>query len=247
MVSVCIATFNGEKYIAEQIRSILCQLTEGDEVIISDDHSTDQTLNIIRSFKDDRIKIYLNIERPTNRKKYADSHYRVTRNFENALSKCSGDWIFLADQDDIWLPGKVERSLEVLKDADLVMSNCVRFDGQKVDKNNLLWAKSPVDKYRLINIIKMPFHGCCLAFSRKVLNLALPFPNNLIMHDNWIGVLNTFFYKTSFIDTPLLLYRKHESNVSNNLNPYLFKIFYRVIFTFQIFKRYFKSVPTTHV
>ncbi|EXY58193.1 glycosyltransferase, partial [Bacteroides fragilis] len=99
LISVCIATYNGEKFIVEQLKTILSQLTDFDEIIISDDHSSDCTLSLIRSFRDPRIKIYLN----ENDKGY-------TSNFENALKKATGEIIFIADQDDIWKKDKVDIS-----------------------------------------------------------------------------------------------------------------------------------------
>ncbi|MCD8291094.1 MAG: glycosyltransferase, partial [Prevotella sp.] len=96
-VSVCIATYNGEKYIEEQIRSILSQLSDNDEVIISDDGSHDQTLSLIQSIGDKRIKIFQN-----------EGRHGFKYNFENTLKKVQGDYIFLCDQDDVWLPNKVQ-------------------------------------------------------------------------------------------------------------------------------------------
>ena len=90
MISVCMATYNGEKYIQEQIDSILCQLSKDDELVISDDHSTDATCDIIKSYNDRRIKLFLN-----------ELAKGVTHNFENALLHSKGDIIFLADQDDV--------------------------------------------------------------------------------------------------------------------------------------------------
>ena len=98
--SVCIATFNGEKFIKEQLDSILCQLGVDDEIIISDDSSVDQTISIIESYKDKRIKIFVN-------QKFSSPIY----NFENAIMKSRGDFIFLSDQDDIWQSDKVEKML----------------------------------------------------------------------------------------------------------------------------------------
>lgn len=95
MISVCMATYNGEEYIKEQLESILCQLGEMDEIIISDDGSTDNTLNIIESYNDSRIKIHINTGK-----------HGFVYNFENALQKAKGEYIFLSDQDDIWLPEK---------------------------------------------------------------------------------------------------------------------------------------------
>ena len=104
-ISVCIATYNGEKYIKEQLESIIHQLGEYDEIIISDDGSNDKTIQIIENFKDTRIKIFNHS--PNRKTKYKFD--LTTRNIENALSKAKGDFIFLADQDDIWIKNKVEK------------------------------------------------------------------------------------------------------------------------------------------
>ena len=104
-VSVCLATYNGEKYIYDQLISILKQINKNDEVIISDDGSTDSTLDIVRSISDDRIKVY----NSCSTLKVVDYETRLSRiylNFKNAILKSSGDVIFLSDQDDIWLDDK---------------------------------------------------------------------------------------------------------------------------------------------
>ncbi len=98
-ISVAMATYNGEKYIKEQLESILLQLENQDEVIVSDDGSTDHTLKIIESLNDQRIKI---LKGPRN---------GVKQNFAHALSFCKGKYIFLSDQDDIWLENKVKHLL----------------------------------------------------------------------------------------------------------------------------------------
>ncbi|MEO5643505.1 MAG: glycosyltransferase, partial [Bacteroidia bacterium] len=95
-ISVCLATYNGEKYIGEQLQSILIQLSQHDEVIISDDSSSDRTIDIVQAFGDSRIIIL-----------HGQTFRSPIRNFENALSHAGGQYIFLADQDDVWLPEKV--------------------------------------------------------------------------------------------------------------------------------------------
>ncbi|MEM7184509.1 MAG: glycosyltransferase, partial [Spirochaetota bacterium] len=109
MISVCIATFNGEKYIHEQLVSILQQLGTNDEIIISDDSSTDNTIKMIHAINDKRIKIYHNNVR------------NPIQNFENALRKAQGKYIFLSDQDDIWLETKISITIEHLQKYDLVV------------------------------------------------------------------------------------------------------------------------------
>ncbi|MCG2791916.1 MAG: glycosyltransferase, partial [Weeksellaceae bacterium] len=107
MISVCLATYNGEKYLEAQIKSILKQLSVDDELIISDDRSTDNTISVINKFDDNRIKIFIN-----------KNKNGVAHNFENALLKATGDYIFLSDQDDIWADNKVDVLLKELKEYD---------------------------------------------------------------------------------------------------------------------------------
>jgi glycosyltransferase involved in cell wall biosynthesis len=121
MISVCMATYNGEKFIEEQVHSILSQLGQEDELIVSDDSSSDMTLFLLRQMKDRRIKIFSN----TMGKGYVG-------NFENALIHAKGDSIFLSDQDDVWLPGKVRKVMEDLEVYDFVVTNAVVVD-EKLD------------------------------------------------------------------------------------------------------------------
>lgn len=205
-LSVCIATYNGEKYIKEQIASILPQIGEKDELIISDDLSNDETLNIIKSFGDKRIKIYTH-----------ETDHGFVRNFENALKKATGDVIFLSDQDDIWMPNKVEECLKILRRVDFVVSDCITVD----DNMNIL-SQSRIKDYNIRTgfwrlMIKTRYLGCCMAFRRKVLDAALPFPQNayLIEHDLWLAAVAEKYFATAIIDKPLIYYRRHDGNVSS--------------------------------
>lgn len=119
MISVCIATYNGGKYIEEQLRSILDQLSADDEVIVSDDNSTDDTVSIIKSLGDSRIKIYAH---KPDKCSFLIDH--STHNFENALRHSHGDIIFLSDQDDKWTDNKVSTMIEGLSNYDMVVSDC---------------------------------------------------------------------------------------------------------------------------
>ncbi len=206
MISVCMATYNGEKYIKEQLDSILSQLSDNDEVIISDDHSTDDTIKIIESYNDQRIKVFMN-----NKEK------GYTRNFENALEKVSGDIIFLSDQDDIWIDDKVKKSLTLLEDNDLVVS-----DAQVVDNDLKTLAKSNFElrnvKHGFFNnFIRCRYLGACYAFSKKVLEKSLPFPKNsqYIPHDYWIYMIAISNFKVGVIHEPLIQYRRHNLNTSS--------------------------------
>ena len=237
MISVCIATYNGEKYIKEQLDSILCQLSEEDEIIISDDNSKDKTIDIIKSYKDDRIKLFPHEKDMSLCKKDHPSFYFATKNFENALSHAKGDYIFLSDQDDIWLPNKVERTLAVLRDNYAMMSNCQIID----DIGNVTLSKfrevKPFADNFIGNLIKMSFVGCCMAFRKEVVEKALPFPKDLFAHDFWLGCIATKYYNIVYLDEVLHSYRQHSNNVSpgssKSKNSIFFKIKYRLRLLFQ--------------
>lgn len=237
MISVCMATYNGSRYLKLQIQSILCQLSDSDELIISDDNSTDDTANIVNQYKDSRIKFILN-ESPAGEVR---KHGRVTNNFFNALKFAKGEYIFLSDQDDIWVKNRISVCTSMLKNYDLVMCNCEIIDEYGVSLRRSLWDSNPISKYFIINIVKMPFHGCCIAFNSKVLNVAMPFPVKLISHDNWIGLLASKIGKIYFIEDPLVYYRRHSGNVSlakgKSNNTLFFRMQYRFILIIQIMVR----------
>ena len=152
MVSVCMATYNGGKYILDQIESILPQLGERDELIISDDGSTDSTMEIIRAIQDSRIKLFENSGR-----------HGVTGNFENAIRHAAGEIIFLSDQDDVWLPGKIDGMVSFLKenDYDIVTCSCSLTDENlNVTVPDYYAERSPLDKSAFGNIIKDLWLGC---------------------------------------------------------------------------------------
>lgn len=117
-VSICMATYNGGEYIREQIDSILHQVFRENkdfelEIVVSDDASTDDTINILRSYNDSRIKIFYN-HSPKKKYKYLNASRACMRNFENAIRHSTGDYIFLCDQDDVWYPNKIDKQLSAL-------------------------------------------------------------------------------------------------------------------------------------
>lgn len=202
-ISVCIATYNGEKYIAAQLESILCQLGSGDEVVISDDGSTDKTLDVIRSIGDERIYVFIN-----------EGGRSPAHNFENALRRVTGDIIFLSDQDDVWCDTKVAVVTNYLKSCELVVSDALVVDS---DLNVLVDSFYQYNNSRpglLKNIIKNSYLGCAMAFNKKVLEHALPFPSAIPMHDWWIGLIAEKYCKVYFAPEKLILHRRHDDNAS---------------------------------
>ena len=214
-ISVAMATYNGKDFIEQQIDSILSNLEENDELIISDDGSTDGTLEIIHDYvkKDKRVTLL------------AGPKKGVIKNFENALLHCTGDYIFLSDQDDIWLPNKKQTVMSYFaQDKDLI---AVVHDAVVIDENNNIimesWFKYRNSKNGFIrNLIKNRYLGCCMVFKRKLLEYALPIPEDIEMHDWWLGLYAELKGKTKFINEKLFQYRRHSKNVSS-LNHYSIK------------------------
>ena len=232
MISVCMATYNGEKYIKEQLDSILCQLSETDEVIISDDSSTDETLKIIESFKDDRIKIFPN-----------NHFHSPIFNMENALKQATGDFIFLSDQDDIWMPNKVKIMLKALEKVDLCVSDCELINANGELHYPSFFQLHHSQKGFFNNLIRNSYLGCCMAFKRTVLNYILPFPSSIAMHDIWIGLCVELWGSSLFIEDKLVKYRRHSSNASSTSGKSelstIYKIRYRSNLVYQLLKRNF--------
>ncbi len=202
MISVCIATYNGEAFIKEQLESILVQLSADDEVIVSDDHSKDKTLEKIESIGDSRIRIVINDSKNTG----------VIGNFENAIKHSKGDFVFLSDQDDIWLDNKVRCMVaELQKGSTLVLSNC------RIVDNDMITIQKSFFEFRrskpglLMNLYRNSFIGCCMAFKKELKHSILPFPRSIPMHDSWIGLSAYFQGNVSFIDDVLLNYRMHNN------------------------------------
>ena len=166
-----------------------------------------------------------------------------TPNFENALRNAHGDYIFLSDQDDIWMPDKVEACMKYLKVNDFVVSDALIVDG---DNKPLFdsFCEQRKSKFGFLNtLIRFSYLGCCFAFRRKVLSKALPFPKNHILctHDNWLALVSTAFYKSAFIPLPLIRYRRYGGNASSgakNANKsILFMIHYRLYLLFHLIGR----------
>lgn len=217
-ISVALAAYKGEKYIKEQLLSILSQLGENDEIIVSDDLPSGLTRGAVAELTDSRIKY---IEGPGK---------GVVRNFENALNHCTGDIIFLSDQDDVWLDKKVSTVLsEIEKGSELVLHNAEITDGEL---NSL--SETCFDMYHpgcsfYGNLLRNSYVGCCMAFRRELLDKCLPFPEKIPMHDWWIAQLAIRNgCKISLVDSPLMLWRRHGDNVTGGGTSLGEKIKFRI-------------------
>lgn len=204
-VSVAMAIYNGEKYMEEQIASILKQLDCCDELVLSVDPSSDRSEQLARQFADTDSRVVI-VNGPGQ---------GAIKNFENALKHVNGSLIFLSDQDDRWARDKLPCCLNVLQ-KDGVMA--IVHDGYITD-NLLNVQKESIfngtfHAGALHNIIRNRYIGCCMAFKRELLKQVLPFPSNLPMHDQWIGILANRFGSVEYINRPLIYYRRHENTAT---------------------------------
>jgi glycosyltransferase involved in cell wall biosynthesis len=194
------ATYNGDKYISAQLDSILCQLGEADELVISDDSSTDGTVRIIQSLGDRRIRLYT-----------GNTFRDPIRNFQHCLQLAEGDYIFLADQDDLWMDRKYEKMCSLLAEYDLVVSDSIVVDENLQELEPSFFRFFGSGKGVLKNIIRSSYYGSCMAFRSSLLRVALPFPpTKEIGHDLWLGLVAEMTGKVLFYEEPLLLYRRHS-------------------------------------
>lgn len=207
-ISVALAYYNGGKYIEKQLYSILGQLAVDDEVIISIDGATDGSMDLLEQMaeKDERIRL---IQGPGK---------GVVRNFEHAITACSGDIIFLSDQDDLWKKDKVKKVMKAFENSqvDVILHNAELMDGDDV-----IQCGATMFDYRssrtgiLKNFIKNSYVGCCMAFRCELKEVILPIPEDMYMHDYWIGTVGEKMGGTGLLKECLIQYRRHEDNVTD--------------------------------
>ena len=204
-VSVAMAAYNGGKNIRRQIDSILPQLKENDELVISLNPSTDNTEEIIRSYQDERIRLFYCEEKG------------ILANFENAIAHTEKDIIFLSDQDDIWHLDKIGTVLNRFQDESIT-AVCHKRHMVDQDLNAIDDPLMEKQKERCITpseILKQNMvQGSCLAFRNSLKAMILPIPRSLPMHDSWIGYLASSSGKLLFIEDELIDYVRHEDNAS---------------------------------
>jgi len=225
-ISTCIATYNGEKYIGEQLSSIIEQLKPEDEVVIIDDFSTDGTVNVIRSFSDARIKLFLN-----------DQNKGINFSFNKAISLASNDIIFMSDQDDIWLNGRVELMVGRLLETDslVVASNSEFMDASgKPLFYQVDGVRENESTHHLRNILdifigKTNYYGCAMVFRKSLIALIIPIPSFVESHDLWIALAGNLTRSNAHLDQNTLRRRIHCSNASNVKRGIFAKVKSRVI------------------
>ena len=207
-VSIAMATFNGEPYLREQLASFAIQTRLPDELVISDDGSTDATISIIEEFSQSapfRVVLLRNERQPG-----------ISSNFSKSLGRSSGELVFLSDQDDVWFPQKIETILKFvearpdhlayLNDA-LVVDQNLSAQGNVTRIRQILGAGMGLDDFVM---------GCCTAVRRDLLDLALPIPAQL-GHDFWLVEISRRLHGKAILREPLQYWRRHSSNSSSTL------------------------------
>ena len=213
-IDILLPTYNGEKYLREQLDSILNQTYKNIRLIISDDCSKDSTPKILEEYrnKDERIELYLQKE-----------NMGVVKGIEFLLKKVKSNYYMLADQDDVWLPLKVEKSIETLKKqkADLVFG-----DLEVVDQNlNTIFPSfgdfmllnrkihKYIDSYK-VNYLYNCVTGCTILSKREFIEKILPIPteSKYLIHDHWIGLIVALNGKLAYMPEKYIKYRQHGNN-----------------------------------
>ena len=212
-IDILMATYNGEKYLKEQIESILHQTYQNFRLIISDDHSTDKTIEILKEYqeKESRITVY-----------YQEKNLGYIKNFEFLLSKVENKLYMLSDQDDVWLPEKIEKTYDELLSthSDLVYGDLIVVDENlKQIDSSFMKLKKTFEKASKYTDYKAVFlyncvTGCTILSKSEFLPKILPFPTgvNYVPHDFWIALIVGMNGKITFMQEKYILYRQHGNN-----------------------------------
>lgn len=203
-VSIAMATYNGEKYLWEQLESFLRQTRLPDELVVCDDCSTDHTVDILEDFVKIApfpVCIFQN-----------EANLGYSGNFGRAISLCQGDVIFLSDQDDVWFPEKIEIVLRAFREThSLVVINNALLTEESLKPVGL----TIVDQIRYVGFPLSSFvHGCCTAFRSELLRLLLPIPPE-VAFDSWVHCLGAILNRRFILLRPLQYYRRHGKNTSD--------------------------------
>jgi glycosyltransferase involved in cell wall biosynthesis len=213
-IGVALCTFNGEMYLKEQLDSILNQTVKVDEIIVCDDKSTDKTLEILEEFSINNPTVFQIFKNEVTLKS--------VKNFEKAISLSTSDFIFLSDQDDIWMPNKVEKTMSFFndnRDLDAVFSNANFINEKSNVLSNNLWNSIYFNSdsigfnelYNYIVLKRNIVTGATLCFKKEVKEYALPFPEiRQFHHDHWLAFLVSQKNKLGFITENLISYRLHD-------------------------------------
>ncbi len=205
-ISVAMAVYNGKKYLPEQLDSILNQLEGEDEIVVSYDTSTDGTWELLQEYaeKYPQIRVVKN------------DHPGIAGNFNNAILSCTGDFIFICDQDDRWAEDKRRVVVDdfVRTGKDMVIHNGVHINAQGEVISQPFFTMYRIGDGKIQNILKPRYSGCCTAFTKEMAKKILPVPANIDAYDHWIGTVGEFMGKIHYEERILLYHRLHGENVT---------------------------------
>jgi glycosyltransferase involved in cell wall biosynthesis len=210
-VSVCMATYDGGRYVHEQVASILPQLGPSDELVVVDDCSRDETVSVLRALEDPRVRIHCN-----------ERNRGVVASLERALRLARNDVLLLADQDDVWLPGRVQILIAALQSSGALVasSNSCFVDAAGAPIDFEFPRLRGADSTRYVrNIARIfagsaPYWGCAMALRRPILDLVLPMPDWVESHDLWIATGSNLIRSNVHVERDTLRRRLHGSNAS---------------------------------
>src|SRR5680860_28131 len=202
-ITVCMATYNGARYLREQLQSILLQLSDKDEVVVVDDGSTDGTLGVIEELSDSRVRVFRH-----------DVNKGHVATFEESLYQARGELIFLSEQDDVWLPGRVVAMRAALLTSTYVASNfCVLgADDDRPSAHRLHDSDGHHGARNLVHLFTgtIPYFGCAMGFRREVLSYLLPFPAATEAHGHWIAIAGNLSGGIGHLERNTVARRVHE-------------------------------------
>lgn len=237
------ATYNGEGHITEQTFSILEQLTSDDELIVVDDSSIDNTIQVIKKINDCRIRIYIN-----------EKNRGHVFSFARAISLAKNEIIFLSDQDDIWIKGRVALMKKKLLDTGVLVVSS-NFDIMNMVGEIKKFTNSPLKSkdstryfYNILGIFlgKRGYYGCTMAFRKKIIDLVLPIPFYIKAHDLWIAVASNLIRSNAHIEEITLIRRIHNTNLSNPHRKLSSKLYTRLILSVSILSLIFRIMKRSY-
>lgn len=210
-VSVLMATYNGEKYIKEQLDSIVPFLQENDELIVSDDGSSDKTLDIIREYQKNCQMIRIT----------EGEHTGSSTNFASAVPKSRKDILLFCDQDDVWMPEKlatVKKAFIENPQIDLLMHNAGFCDADgNIVEGDIFSKRNPKHGF-VQNLIHSTYYGCCMAAKRSFLCRYVPLPDRNVPYDQFFSLIAEKKKTAMFLDKRLILHRYHGKNQSRKMS-----------------------------
>lgn len=212
MISIALATYNGSKFLQKQLNSILNQTMDDFEVVICDDSSSDNTMDILQDYanNDSRIKVYQN-----------ETNLGFKKNFEHILTLCKGEFIAFCDQDDIWEPNHLEILYKNIGENDCIGANSLIIDEKGVSQNKTLLEHWPIhvmpkNEKELFQheLYSNVIQGTASLIRASLIKQALPIPEDIKYHDYWFALVAGLNEKCKYIGDVVLKYRRHSNNAS---------------------------------